>query len=58
MSKAITIDSGNAGFYRNLGMLYQDIGDIDRARSFYKKAMELEPGYQQGQASPENLGGE
>ncbi len=41
--RIIEMDPGNSKAYNNLGVAYEARGDLDKAMSAYKKALELEP---------------
>jgi tetratricopeptide (TPR) repeat protein len=45
LDKAIAADATNASFYYAQGSLYDKIGQIDKAKSSYEKAIELNPEY-------------
>ena len=46
ISQAIEKDPNNAILYFNLGVVNNDLGDSKSARSFYEKAIEIDPEYE------------
>lgn len=42
--RAVVIDPTYAAAHNNLAIAYEHEGDLDKARSSYEKALELEPG--------------
>ena len=44
--RAALIDPTYAAAHNNLAIAYEQVGDLDKARAAYEKALELEPGNQ------------
>lgn len=42
LTKAISLDVNNVTFYYSLGLLYEEIGDINKAKDSYKKMLEYD----------------
>jgi len=45
LKESITSDPENPNLYRVLGQTYENIGDVDNALVYYKKAVELKPDF-------------
>jgi len=41
--RAVEIDPGYASAYNNLGIAFENTGELDKAREAYERALELEP---------------
>ena len=44
-NQAISSNSNNYKAYNNAGRVYQELGNIDKAEEYYRKSIEIEPGY-------------
>ena len=45
MNEAIKLDPNNASLYFNLGVINGEQGNTEKAKEYYKKAIELKPDY-------------
>ena len=45
MKKAITINPNYAAAHYNLGNIFQELGDDQKAKECYEKAIEINPNY-------------
>ena len=55
--KALKLDPGNARILYNLGIIYESKEDIEIAKTFYLKALELDPKLEEAQKYLDKLVG-
>ena len=48
MKEAIEQDPNNATLYFNLGVVYAQKGESDKAKDYYQKTIEIDPNYESG----------